>query len=442
VAPRRRSEIYRLAVGLLAVAVFSSWGVGAGAAGTWPAWWLVAALAVAGLLALRFPLHISVSVKVSLAAAVAFATILLLPAWQAAALAGATLGVNVVLAALRRVRMTGEKPPLGTIGLALLFNAGQAYFSVLGAGLLMSAAGVTAYTQLTPARVLVIVAAAVTMYMTNVLLVSIAVSLATSRSLLSVLRNTHKLILGQFASLYLVGAAAAFAAAALPWLLVLTTVAVFLVYRSWRHRIELRHESVLAMERMADEVDRRDPYTYQHSQRVARYSRVIATELRLSSAEIELIELAAKVHDIGKIRIPDSILLKAGKLTDEERRVMETHPRLGFQILRPFSEYAKVLDLVLTHHERYDGLGYPNGTVGRRQLMIAQVIPVADSFDAMTSNRAYRPAKSWVGAMEELRRGAGSQWNPKVVEAALAALRREETAAVSLAAVPAVAAVA
>src|SRR5207237_376983 len=82
-------------------------------------------------------------------------------------------------------------------------------------------------------------------------------------------------------------------------------------------------------------------------------------------------EVAAKVHDIGKIRVPDSILLKPGKLTVDERRVMETHPRLGFDILRPFSEYAKVLDLVLTHHERYDGLGYPNGTVGRRLLLIA-----------------------------------------------------------------------
>jgi putative nucleotidyltransferase with HDIG domain len=189
------------------------------------------------------------------------------------------------------------------------------------------------------------------------------------------------------------------------------------------HRIELRHESVRAMERMADEVDRRDPYTYQHSQRVAQYSSAIARKLGLSPTEIALIELAAKVHDIGKIRIPDSILLKPGKLTPEERRVMETHSRLGFDILRPFSEYAKVLDLVLTHHERYDGLGYPNGTVGRRQLLIAQVIPVADSFDAMTSNRAYRPAKSWDAALEELRRGSRSQWNPKVVDAALTALQ-------------------
>jgi HD-GYP domain-containing protein (c-di-GMP phosphodiesterase class II) len=101
---------------------------------------------------------------------------------------------------------------------------------------------------------------------------------------------------------------------------------------------------------------------------------------------------------------------------------METHPRLGFEILSQFSAYEKVLELVLTHHERYDGHGYPNSTVGRRLLLVAQVIPVADSLDAMTTTRAYRAARNWDSAMNELRRGAGTQWNPKVVEAAVAAL--------------------
>jgi putative nucleotidyltransferase with HDIG domain len=418
-----------LSVGLTAVAVFVMWGTGAGVVEARPAWWLIVALAAAHLLALRFPLRISVSVKVSVAAAVWFATALLLPLRQAAALVAAVMAVNVVLGALGRARDTKEEPPVGTIAMSILFNAGQVYFSVLAAGFVLSATGASAYVLLTPALVVAIAAAAIAMYMTNLLLVSIAVALATSRSLLSVLRNSHKLVLFQFASLYLVGAGAAFAAVGLPWLLVFSFAGAVLVYRSQMHRIELKHESVRAMERMADEVDRRDPYTYQHSQRVARYSREIASKLALGRAELELIELAAKVHDIGKIRVPDSILLKAGKLTDEERRVMETHPRLGFQILRPFSEYAKVLDLVLTHHERYDGLGYPNGTVGRRQMLIAQVIPVADSFDAMTSNRAYRAAKSWDEALEELRRGSGSQWNPKVVEAAVAVMQQERIGA-------------
>src|SRR5216683_6903263 len=106
------------------------------------------------------------------------------------------------------------------------------------------------------------------------------------------------------------------------------------------HRVELRRETVRAVERMAHEVDNRDPYTFQHSQRVAIYSHAIARTLRFGATDIELVELAAKVHDIGKIRIPDAILLKPGVLTPDERRVMETHPRVGFEILRPFSEYA------------------------------------------------------------------------------------------------------
>jgi putative nucleotidyltransferase with HDIG domain len=438
VAPRRRSDLYRLAVGLAAAAVFITWGTGVGAVEARPAWWLVIALAVADLLALRFPLHISVSVKVSVAAAVWFAAALLLPVRQAAALVAGVMAVNLDVAAFRRMRATKEKPPVGTIAMSILFNAGQVYLSVLAAGFVLSATGASAYVLLTPALAVAIAAAAIAMYMTNVLLVSIAVALATSRSLLSVLRGSHRLVLFQFASLYLVGAGAAFAAVGLPWLLVFSLAGVFLVYRSQMHRIELKHESVRAMERMADEVDRRDRYTYQHSQRVAKYSREIATKLGLGRAELELIELAAKVHDIGKIGLPDSILLKPGKLTADERREMESHPRLGFQILRPFSEYAKVLDLVLTHHERYDGQGYPNGTVGRRQILIAQVIPVADSFDAMTSNRAYRAAKSWDEALDELRLGSGSQWNPKVVEAAVAVMQQERSEVpVSLTPVPA-----
>jgi putative nucleotidyltransferase with HDIG domain len=206
----------------------------------------------------------------------------------------------------------------------------------------------------------------------------------------------------------------------------LTLVPAVLIYASLKRRIELTRETVRAVEKMADEVDSRDPYTFQHSQRVAAYSKAIGKMLGFTMAEIELVELSAKVHDIGKIRIPDSILLKPDRLTEEERRVMETHPRLGFEILSQFAAYAKVLDLVLSHHERYDGRGYPNSTVGRRLLLIAQVIPVADSLDAMTTARAYRGAKTWDAAMHELRRGAGSQWNPKVVEAALIALRRAD----------------
>ena len=431
--PRRRSELYRLGVGAaaLAVAVATAGRLVAGSVD----WWLVASLSAAGILALEFPLHISLNFKVSIAAAVFFAAVLLLPVLQAAVLVGLLQAVDIVVAATRRVRATREKPPMRTIAVNVLFNGAQAYLAALAGGGLLAAADVSARTGLGgPEAALWLIVAAVVMYITNFFLVSLAVALGTSRNPLPLFIHTQRVAYVQFASLYLLGAAAAFASVQFAWLPLLAIVPAALLYQSLRQRIEMRRDAMRAMERMADEVDRRDPYTFNHSQRVAIYTHAIARRLRLSASEIELLELAAKVHDIGKIRIPDSILLKPAALTREERRVMETHPRLGYDILRPFSEYTKVLELVLAHHERYDGRGYPNGIVGKHLRLIEQVIPVADSLDAMTTARAYRGARSWSAALEELRRGAGTQWNPQVVEAAADVLSREEPAAARTAA--------
>jgi len=425
VTPRQRSELYRVGVGLVALAIFA--GTAGPLARERPDWWLVAALAVAGILALEFPLHVNISEKVSVATAVFFAAVLLLPMRQAAALVGALQAIDICIAAVRKARARKERPPMRAIASSIVFNGGQAYLSTLAAAFLLSSSGVSARAGLArPADVVFLVGAAVTLYAANLLFVAIAIAIGTSRSPLPLFLNTQKLVYVQFAALYLVGTAAAFAAVRYSWLPVLAIVPAVLVYHSLRQRVEMGREAMRAMERMAEEVDRRDPYTYNHSQRVAIYTHAIARKLGFTSADVELLVLAAKVHDIGKIRIPDSVLLKPAKLTPEERRIMETHPRLGFDILKPFSEYAKVLDLVLTHHERYDGKGYPNGTIGRRLLLIAQVIPVADSLDAMTSARAYRGARSWESAIEELRGGAGTQWNPQVVGAAAAALGAEQ----------------
>ena len=425
--PRQRSELYRVGVGAAAVATFAATAPRLG--GERPDWWLVAALAVAGILALEFPLHVNISEKVSVATAVFFAAVLLLPLWQAAALVGVLQALDICIAAFRKVRATKERPPLRAVASSIVFNGGQAYLSTLAAGFVLSIAGVSAKAGLTgPADAVVLAGSAVTMYVANLLFVAVAIALGTSRSPIPLFLNTQKLVYVQFTTLYLVGTAAAFAAVRYTWLPLLAIMPAVLVYHSLRQRVEMGREAMRAMERMAEEVDRRDTYTYNHSQRVAIYTHAIARRLGFSSVDVGLLELAAKVHDIGKIRVPDSVLLKPAKLTPEERRIMETHPRLGFDILRPFSEYAKVLDLVLSHHERYDGKGYPNGTVGRRLLLIAQVIPVADSLDAMTSARAYRGARTWESALEELRRGAGTQWNPHVVDAALAALGQTERA--------------
>ena len=424
-SPRRRSELFRVAVGVVAIGVA---GAGVSRLAAEPAdWWLIASLAVTAILALEFPLHVNLNTKVSVASAVFFAAVLLVPVWQAALLVGALQAADICIAAGRRVRATRERPPVRAVVINIVFNGGQAYLAALAAGTVLAVSGVSARTAPGgPADVLILAGAAAVMYGMNVFLVALAAGIAMARNPVHLFADTQRIVYLQFAALYLVGALAAFGAVRWPWIPVFSIIPGVLVYHSLKQRIELRHEGMRAMERMADEVDRRDPYTFQHSQRVSVYAHAIARKLGLNAAEIELVELAAKVHDVGKIRIPDSILLKPDRLTAEERRVMETHPRLGFDILKQFSEYAKVLDLVLSHHERYDGRGYPNGTEGRRLLLIAQVIPVADSLDAMTTARAYRRARSWQSAMDELRNGAGTQWNPHVVNAALAVLSQEE----------------
>ena len=425
--PRRRSEVYRVGVGLAAVALFV---VGLGRLDAGHAnWWLVGSLALAGILALEFPLHVHLTEKASVATAVFFASVLLLPAWQAAGLVGTLQAGDLCIAAARRVWRKRERPPVKAVALNVAFNGGQAYLVTLATGLVLAAGGVSANSGIRDvAGAVVLVVAAVVMYSGNLAMVAIAVGLAMSRNPVPLFLTSQRMVHVQFASLYLIGAIAGFMSVRYMWLPLLSIVPAVLVYHSLRQRVEMRREAMRAVERMADEVDRRDPYTFNHSQRVAIYAHAIARKLALSPADLELVELAAKVHDIGKIRIPDSILLKPARLTDEERHVMETHPRLGFDILKPFGEYAKVLDLVLTHHERFDGKGYPNGVIGRGLLMVAQVIPVADSLDAMTTARAYRGARSWVAAFEELRRGAGTQWNPEVVEASIAVLAPTLTA--------------
>src|SRR5437879_9008347 len=146
-APRRRSEVYRLAVGLAALGLFAATFHRLRAE---PAeWWLIASLALAGILALEFPLHVNISEKVSVATAVFFAAVLLLPLWQAAALVGVLQALDICIAAFRKVRATKERPPLRAVASSIVFNGGQAYLSTLAAGFVLSIAGVSAKAGLT-----------------------------------------------------------------------------------------------------------------------------------------------------------------------------------------------------------------------------------------------------------------------------------------------------
>lgn len=163
-------------------------------------------------------------------------------------------------------------------------------------------------------------------------------------------------------------------------------------------------------------IEARDRYTQQHSQRVTQLSVKIAEEIGCSQDEIDTIKFAGILHDIGKISISDSILLKEGKLTQEEIRVVHTHPVVGEKILQPLGLLPAERAIVRYHHERWDGKGYPDGLAGNKIPLLARIIAVADSYDAMTSDRPYRLAKDSKRAVEELIRCSGAQFDKDVVD--------------------------
>ena len=177
---------------------------------------------------------------------------------------------------------------------------------------------------------------------------------------------------------------------------------------------------------LARAVDSRDAYTGSHSERVAALAEKIAAQLGRPAEEIELTRLAASLHDLGKLAIPEEILRKPGALTDAERLVLERHPQIGYRMLESLG-VEPIAEWVLHHHERWDGAGYPDGLAGKGIPLGARIIFVADAFDAMTSNRLYRTPLTHDEAHREVERCAGSQFDPDIVHGFLAAVGALET---------------
>jgi HD-GYP domain-containing protein (c-di-GMP phosphodiesterase class II) len=169
-------------------------------------------------------------------------------------------------------------------------------------------------------------------------------------------------------------------------------------------------------------IEAKDEYTRGHSERVALYARRLGAELGLTGHACSQLYLAGLLHDVGKIGVRDAVLLKSGSLDDAELDVIKRHPELGWEILSGLKLLEDVLPAVLHHHERFDGMGYPDGLQGEAIPLSARIIAVADSYDAMTSDRPYRPGMPMDKAAEILQGGKGRQWSPDVVEALVRSL--------------------
>jgi HD-GYP domain-containing protein (c-di-GMP phosphodiesterase class II) len=201
------------------------------------------------------------------------------------------------------------------------------------------------------------------------------------------------------------------------WALILLIVPVSITYVAYKNIKETRYETVRILKDMADTVDLRDIYTGGHSKRVAELVRQTLVQMKISGPEATLIEISARLHDIGKIGIPDAILMKPGTLSTEEMAVMQTHPQKGAELISKYKDFSRGALMIMHHHERWDGAGYPARLKAYEIPLGSRIIAVADSFDAMTADRPYRKALSVNQAVQILLEGRGKQWDPNIVNA-------------------------
>jgi HD-GYP domain-containing protein (c-di-GMP phosphodiesterase class II) len=163
-------------------------------------------------------------------------------------------------------------------------------------------------------------------------------------------------------------------------------------------------------------IEARDAYTRGHSARVTAIAEAIARRLEWDQGRLDILQIGGPLHDIGKLAISDEVLAKPGRLDEQELAQIREHPRLGARLLLRLAAFRGALPYVLYHHERWDGTGYPTGRAGEEIPVEARVLAVADAFDAMTSDRPYRPALSHDAAVAEVERCSGSQFDPAIVD--------------------------
>jgi putative nucleotidyltransferase with HDIG domain len=373
---------------------------------------LVTAMAAVAQL---WPVHLSVKVKVTVDDTATFAAALLLGPFYAMIAAGAS---TLVALHFRGVRQRWYNRGFNAATSTLATGAASAVYLAL--------AGQGSPVVREPWAILV---AAIMKYLVHTALVDLVVALQVRRNPLSGWWRLHRRLVPYETALLLLGALAAIAGQSEPWALALFAIPMAVVLLTLRDSARVREQTKAAILELADLIDLRDPYTHGHSQRVAGLAERLARRLRLEYAQVELIRDAARVHDIGKIGTNDLVLQKPGPLTDEEQREMRRHAEIGHRLLRRIPEFWEGAELVLSHHERHDGAGYPRGLKGDELPLEVSVISVADTYDAMTTDRPYRKGLAWPVVRAELVRQRGKQWRERAVDAFIEMIDEERRSA-------------
>jgi putative nucleotidyltransferase with HDIG domain len=260
--------------------------------------------------------------------------------------------------------------------------------------------------------------AAIVFILVNLVLVSIALGLRTGQSPKEVLVSDVRGISGGVIAMAPVAWLMSVIFAVQWWATALFAVPLYSTRLAYERFVEMREMFTQTIGALAEAVDKRDPYTAKHSHRVKEIAVDIGRVMRVSEAELEALEWGGLLHDVGKIGVPDAVLLKQERLNKEERMIMNAHPVLGAEIILPVTKLAPELPIIRHHHEWYNGSGYPDRLIGDEIPKLARVLHVADAFEAMTAARPYRMTPlTTEQALGELRKFAGIQFDPVVVDA-------------------------
>jgi len=267
----------------------------------------------------------------------------------------------------------------------------------------------------TPGALLAVLTVIGAFYVVNVFLMSSVLAIVGRRSIKHIWLTSDRNFMLPYICLEVVGILAVLVWMTTPVITPLLVIPAITTYLAFEMIHRLQRQTQEAMIAMADAIDQRDPYTADHSRRVAELAVRVAETYGLNERDIERLRLAARMHDIGKIGIGNDLLHKPGKLTDDEWEILRAHPVIGEQLLKPYRQFRHETRLVRHHHERWDGKGYPDRIRGQAIPLGARIIAVADTFDAMTTSRPYRPALSRQYAIDEIRTSAMSQFDPQIV---------------------------
>jgi putative nucleotidyltransferase with HDIG domain len=364
------------------------------------AFWIVATL-FASALPVRMPRGTMVAVSIA-------------PLIAAATLGGPTAAAWVAVLGTTEVReLRGRIPWYGT-----LTNHAVILLSAVVAGWIMEPFKVLGSGATSPFAFVGAVFGAVGFVLVNAALTARLVSLRTGLGFGNVLVGDARGFSTGLVGLAPIGWLMAEIYSLSWWATLLFAIPLYTTRLAYHNFIEMREMFTQTITALAGAVDKRDPYTSKHSWRVKEIAGDIGRVMRLGEADLEALEWGGLLHDVGKIGVPDNVLLKQERLNKEERMLMNAHPVLGAQIIQPVMQLSRELPIIRHHHEWYNGSGYPDRLIGDEIPLLARILHVADAFEAMTAQRPYRmtPLTS-EQALGELRKFAGVQFDPKVVDA-------------------------